>query len=98
MAFKENYPHLYILLGTCFFVGAEEGLTDEEVLAEYRSSVSAEELALAYAEMTRILAADASDWKQAAHEAWRYFAEPEEIQNWLLLIKAALAAYLATTE
>jgi hypothetical protein len=98
MKFEENYPHLYILFGACFFVGAEEGLTDEEVLADYRSSVSAEELALTHAEMTHLLAADASDWKQAAYEAWRYFANLEENFNWLLMIKAALAAYLATTE
>ena len=33
MTFKETYPALYILFGTCFFVGTDFDLTDAEVLA-----------------------------------------------------------------
>jgi hypothetical protein len=90
MKFEETYPELYILFGACFFVGTDFDLTDAEVLADFRAYASAAELAQVRAEMSRLLAAAASDWQEAAHQAWRYFATPAEIQDWLVLINKAL--------
>ena len=42
------------------------------------------------AEMSRLLAAESADWEEAAHQAWRYFATPAEIRDWLVLINKAL--------
>jgi hypothetical protein len=88
--FAETYPALYILFGTNFFVGAEDGLTDAEVLADFRAYVSATEVALVRTEMSQLLAAESTDWEEAAHQAWRYFATPAEIRDWLVLINKAL--------
>jgi hypothetical protein len=91
MTFEEQYPKLWILFGTCFFVGVEDGLSDEEVLAEFRTYASVAQVSRAQAELTRLVAAASSDWQQAAHEAWRYFATLAEIRDWLVRINGALA-------
>jgi hypothetical protein len=88
--FEETYPALYILFGACFFVGTDFDLPDAEVLADFRTSVSAADLAQTRAEMSRLLAAESTDWEEAAHQAWRYFATPTEIRDWLVLINEAL--------
>lgn len=91
MRFEETYPELYILFGTDFFVGTDFGLTDAEVLAEFRAYANAAKVALVRAEMSCLLAAAVSDWQEAAHQAWRYFATPAEIRDWLVQINEALA-------
>jgi hypothetical protein len=91
MTFQEQYPELWILFGTNFFVGGEEGLSDEEVLAEFRVYASVAQVVRAQTELTRLVAADSIAWQQAAHEAWRYFATPAEIRCWLVSVNQALA-------
>ena len=91
MTFEERYPELWILLGTCFCVGSDDGLSDEEVLTDFRAYASATQVSRAQAELTRLVAAASSDWQHAAHEAWRYFATPAEIRDWLTRINEALA-------
>jgi hypothetical protein len=90
ISFEETYPALYILFGTNFFVGTDFHLTDAEVLADFRAYASAAEVALVRAEMNQLLAAESIDWEEAAHQAWRYFATPAEILDWLVLINNAL--------
>jgi hypothetical protein len=91
MTFQECYPALWILFGACFFVGSDEGLSDEEVLEDFRAHASAAEVAQARTELTRLIEAASSDWQQAAYQAWRYFATPAEIRTWLVQISEALA-------
>lgn len=88
--FEEAYPALYILFGTCFFVGTDFDLTDTQVLTDFRAYASAAEVAQVRAEMSRLLAAESTDWEEAAHQAWRYFATPADIHYWLVLINKAL--------
>jgi len=82
--------HYIFCLVPTFFVGAEDGLTDTEVLADFRAYVSATEVALVRTEMSQLLAAESTDWEEAAHQAWRYFATPAKIRDWLVLINKAL--------
>jgi hypothetical protein len=88
--FEETYPALYVLFGACFFVGTDFDLTDAEVLADFRAYASAAEVAQVRAEMSRLLAAESTDWEEAAHQAWRYFATLAEIRDWLVLINKVL--------
>jgi hypothetical protein len=90
MKFEETYPLLWILFGAYFFAGVAAGLTDEEVLEDYRADASGEKITLAQAEMTSLLGAAVSDWLQAASEANRYFATLQENIDWLNMIKGAL--------
>jgi hypothetical protein len=92
MTFQECYPALWTLFGACFFVGSDEGLSDEEVLEEFLTHTGATEVVQARTELTRLIEADSSDWQEAAYQAWRYFETPAEIRTWLVQISEALAA------
>jgi hypothetical protein len=91
MDFKERYPLLWQFFAG-YFGAYEEEFTDEELASSYRDDVGESELLhRTRAELGDLLHQQAH-WQQAADEANRYFATPEQMHHWLLMIQQRLQA------
>jgi hypothetical protein len=90
MSFVEKYPRLWNFFAAYFSDADLNNLTDEVVVAEYKSEIQENDLQQVVAELDKLIV-DTSCWEQAADDANRYFATQEENLAWLRMVRRELA-------
>ena len=89
MNFQAKYPILWNFFAAHFPDADFENLTDEQVVAGYKSIVNKEALNKVIEELDRLIT-DTSCWEQAADDANRYFANQAENLDWLNMVRKGL--------
>jgi hypothetical protein len=78
-----NYDHLFNFLGSCFPDMDFEGLTDADVVKEYKKTVSQAELYSVITEAKEVSKKIENYWKIISKEANLYFKDQQEALAWL---------------
>lgn len=92
MTLKERFPNLYQFFGGYFPDSDFDNLTEEEVVREYVSDCSKEELSITLKEMDELIGEVNEFWKAVGSQANRYFENVDDALHWLKLIRKELYA------
>lgn len=93
MTFHEQYPALFQLFVGYFAEADFDGLTEEEVMADYLADSLLTEREKALVEIIGLLL-DPPSWAEAAGEANRYFVSPQEQRVWLRMVQTGAVQIL----
>lgn len=82
MSFADKYPELYQFFGGYFPEADLDGLTDEQVVAQFVAENPKELVSSVQVELTQLLL-DQGVWDEVATEANRYFETQDDLLHWL---------------
>lgn len=87
MAFSDEFPQLSNFLGSWFPDADLEGLSHEEIVAEYLESVSSERYGAVTSELDRLLGREKVSFRDVSDESNIYFDNEPECRKWLEQIR-----------
>ncbi len=89
MKFVDKYPDLFNFFAGYFPDADFDKLTDEEVVAGYRTDCSNADIEQTVKELNLLLT-DPEYWHYAAAEANRYLPTSQDVINWLTMVRKEL--------